>query len=122
MDTILQHFRKDEQPFIETVSGWIREIADRYAPKLTGFLDPRQRFIVQSMLGGSELLWEADGAFSSAERQRMLIYPSYFVPEKEDFQVTVFQVKYATKFLIFRQRSWILWAMKKRVMISRSTS
>ncbi|KXH79912.1 RNA-binding protein [Sporosarcina sp. HYO08] len=104
MDKIIQHFRKDEQPFIETVSGWIREVEDRYAPKLTGFLDPRQRFIVQSMLGGSELLWQADGNFSDAERQRMLIYPNYFVPEKEDFQLTVFQVKYATKFLTIEHR------------------
>ncbi|HSO58271.1 MAG TPA: RNA-binding protein, partial [Paenisporosarcina sp.] len=49
MEQVLQHFRKDEQPFIEQVSGWLRETQDRYAPKLTDFLDPRQQFIVQSM-------------------------------------------------------------------------
>ena len=43
METILQHFRKDEQPFIEMAIGWIREVEDTYSPKLTGFLDPRQQ-------------------------------------------------------------------------------
>ena len=46
MQHLIQHFRKDEQPFIEQVMGWQREVEDRYAPKLTDFLDPRQRFIV----------------------------------------------------------------------------
>ena len=34
MEHLIQHFRKDEQPFIEQVSGWQREVEDRYAPKI----------------------------------------------------------------------------------------
>ena len=49
MENVLQHFRKDEQPFIEQVVRWMREVEDRYAPKLTDFLDPRQQFIVDSI-------------------------------------------------------------------------
>ena len=99
METILQHFRKDEQPFIEMAIGWIREVEDTYAPKLTGFLDPRQQFIVESLASGSDLQVDSNGAFPEAERQRMLIYPDYYVPEQVDYQIAVFNVKYASKFL-----------------------
>jgi RNA-binding protein YlmH len=99
METILQHFRKDEQPFIEMAIGWIREVEDSYAPKLTGFLDPRQQFIVESLARNSMLLVGSNGAFVKAERLRMLIYPDYYVPETDDYQIAMFNVKYASKFL-----------------------
>lgn len=95
----MQHFRKDEQPFIETAIGWVREVENSYAPKLTDFLDPRERFIVESLIGGTDLLVDSYGAFSDAERMRVLLYPNYYVPEHEDYGVTVFSVKYASKFL-----------------------
>ncbi len=99
MDSIVQHFRRDEQPFIEMAMGWVREVEDSYSPKLTGFMDPRQRFILQSITGGTDLLLSFQGAFPEAERQRALLYPNYFSPRKEDFHIVVFNVKYATKFL-----------------------
>ena len=95
----MQHFRKEEQPFIETAIGWVREVEDSYAPKLTGFLDPRQRFIVEAVAGGTGLLVTSYGAFSEAERQRVLLYPDYYVPNLDDYQITVVNVKYASKFL-----------------------
>lgn len=99
MDGILQHFRKEEQPFIEMAMDWAREVEDLYSPKLTDFLDPRQRFIVESVVKGSGLLSAEDGGFECAERKRMLIYPDYYEPTREDFQIDVFDVRYASKFL-----------------------
>ena len=95
----MQHFRKDEQPYVEMAIGWIREVEDTYAPKLTGFLDPRQRFIVESIAASTGLKFESYGAFSEAERMRVLIYPDYYVPERSEYQITTFKVKYASKFL-----------------------
>lgn len=99
MESIIQHFRKDEQPFIETVIGWTREVEDTYSPKLTGFLDPRQIFILSSIIKSSGLQFGVNGAFLEPERQRALIYPDYYEPEADDFQVTVFTVKYPVKFM-----------------------
>lgn len=100
MEHVIQHFRKDEQPFIEQVIGWQREVEDRYAPKLTDFLDPRQRFIVESIIRQTEeLILQATGTFKGAERERVLIAPSYFVPEINDFQIVVFTVNYPAKFV-----------------------
>ena len=45
------------------------------------------------------LLVESYGAFPEAERQRVLIYPDYYVPETDDYQIAMFNVKYASKFL-----------------------
>ncbi len=103
MDHIIQHFRKEEQPFIEQVAGWQREVEDRYAPKLTDFLDPRQRFIVQAIIGqNSDLTTFCEGIFDDAERQRVFIAPSYFVPEQKDFQIKIFTIQYPTKFVQLR--------------------
>jgi len=99
MDSLFQHFRKDEQPFIEQVAGWMIDVEDRYTPKLTDFLDPRQRFIVTSIIGSSDIQMASTGLFEDAERQRVLLYPSYYEPQKEDFQITVFDMNYPTKFV-----------------------
>ncbi|WP_040286924.1 RNA-binding protein [Sporosarcina koreensis] len=99
MDGILQHFRKEEQPFVELVQDWVREVEDLYSPKLTGFLDPRERFIVQSVVRGSGLLTAEHGGFQEAERKRLLLYPDYYAPTEEDFQIAVFAIRYAAKFV-----------------------
>ena len=105
METLFQHFRKDEQPFIELVAGWIRETEDRYSPKLTDFLDPRQRFIVQSIAGSAQdIRTSAYGQFEEAERMRMFIHPEYFEPAADDFSITVFEITYASKFLMLEHR------------------
>ena len=100
MEHLIQHFRKDEQTFIEKVIGWQREVEDRFAPKLTDFLDPRERFIVLSIIGQQNGLHvRTFGGFPDAERQRLFICPNYFEPISEDFQIAFFSVNYPTKFV-----------------------
>lgn len=99
MDGIYQHFRKDEQPFIEQVTGWASEVEDRYAPKLTGFLDPRQRHIVRSVAGHDDLVITEYGGLPEAERQRMMIAPSYYEAQPSDFDISVMEIRYPSKFL-----------------------
>ncbi|RUL55891.1 MULTISPECIES: RNA-binding protein [Lysinibacillus] len=100
MEHVIQHFRKEEQPFIEKVIGWQREVEDRFSPKLCDFLDPRERFIVHSIIGQSgELLVKSEGGFLEAERQRLLIYPNYFEPTFEDYQITICSIHYPSKFI-----------------------
>ncbi len=100
MEHLIQHFRKEEQVFIERVVGWQREVEDRFSPKLTDFLDPRERFIVSSIIGqNQDLSISTDGGFKEAERQRLYISPSYFTPLKDDFQITIFSIHYPSKFV-----------------------
>lgn len=102
MDALFQHFRKDEQQFIEQVSGWQIDVEDRYTPKLTDFLDPRQRFIVQSVIGTGDVKMAESGLFDDAERKRVLLYPSYYEVQPEDFGITVFELNYPVKFVTLK--------------------
>lgn len=100
MENIMQHFRPDEQEFITQVTGWIEEVHQNYAPKLTSFLDPRQLFIIETLIGNdSEVKMMAEGMFIDAERQRVLLYPSYFEPQKDDFSIAIYELKYPAKFI-----------------------
>lgn len=56
MSDIYQHFRKDEQPFVDQVLGWKNIALDQYRMKLTDFLDPREQFITQSVIQHSDEL------------------------------------------------------------------
>ena len=50
MMNIYQHFREDEQSFIDQVVDWILQVENQYAPYLTNFLNPRQLFIVEAIV------------------------------------------------------------------------
>lgn len=100
MEEIFQHFRPEEKSFIEQIIGWKQEVEDRYAPKLTDFLDPRQQLITQSIIGkNSDVLVAENGRFYEAERKRMMIYPDYFQPTDEDFRITICELAYPSKFI-----------------------
>lgn len=108
MEQYIQHFRKDEQPFIEKVIDWRREVEHRHSLKLTEFLDPREQHIVQSIIVSDDnLSVKSYGAFQNAERKRMMIFPSYFTIEKEDFQIAVFSVQYPSKFVQLRHQDML---------------
>ena len=51
MSVVYQHFRPEEKEFIDQVIDWRINVEDTYAPKLTDFLDPRQQFILRSIIG-----------------------------------------------------------------------
>lgn len=101
MDHLLQHFRPDEHEFIEQVLEWKHQVEDFYAPKTTPFLDPRQRTIVQSLIGtNGDTQVAFHGGFSDySERQRALIYPSYVEPVVDEFQFAMLSVRYPSKFV-----------------------
>lgn len=96
---VYQHFRKDEHPFIDSVEGWLEQVEDQYSPYLTGFLDPRQAYIVETLVRQkSELKFQFYGGYESAERRRCLLYPEYYAPAQEDFGIELFEVLYPIKF------------------------
>lgn len=100
MENILQHFRKDELSFIERVIEWKNEVEDRYAPKLTDFLNPRELHIVQSIVGSNDgIVVFSEGMFTEAERKRVMIAPSYFEPTLDDYDIVVLKLIYPTKFV-----------------------
>ena len=99
MMNIYQHFRDDEQAFIDQVLDWVGQVEDYYSPYLTPFLNPREYFIIQSIVGQyDDLELSSFGGHEDAEQLRVFIHPPYFEPTKEDFEITLVEIKYPTKF------------------------
>lgn len=97
--SVLQHFRKDEHPFIDLVNGWIQQVESQYAPHLTDFLDPRQALIMETLVrSNSELQFAYYGGYESAERRRGMIFPEYYTAPVEDFNVVLYEIDYPKKF------------------------
>jgi len=96
---IYQHFRNDERPFIDMVQDWVEQVNMQYAPVLTEFLDPRQAFILETLVRQeTELSFRFFGGYEAAERRRCLIFPEYYEPVQEDFEIELFSIHYPKKF------------------------
>lgn len=96
---IYQHFRNDEKVFIDSCQQWKESVERTYAPKLTTFLTPREQQILALIIGKNEDCQVSFfGGHESAERKRALLYPSYFEPQSEDFEISLFNITYNHKF------------------------
>ncbi|KAF1291849.1 RNA-binding protein [Candidatus Enterococcus leclercqii] len=96
---VYQHFRNEERPFIDLVADWVEQVQMQYAPYLTDFLDPRQAYITETLIRQeSDLKFRFYGGYQSAERRRCLIYPDYYEPNEEEFDIQLFEINYPTKF------------------------
>ncbi|WP_096199276.1 YlmH family RNA-binding protein [Bacillus sp. FJAT-45350] len=103
--SIYQHFRVDEHPFIDQVLEWKGEVSLAYQMKLTDFLDPRQQQIISSIIGNDdEVRLSSWGGTPYSERKRILLYPSFFELNDDDFQVCTFNVDYPRKFVTIEHR------------------
>ena len=72
-----QHFRKEELSFLKQVEEWVEEVRLQYAPVLTNYLDPRQQFIVEAIVGQyDDVRYYFDGGYIDAERKRCMICPN----------------------------------------------
>ena len=99
MEQVYQHFRKEQQPFIDMVESWIIQVQQQYSPYLTDFLDPRQQYIVQMIVGKKgEVKVDFYGGYEAAERKRAFLFPEYFQPQQEDYECALYEVQYPTKF------------------------
>ena len=99
MQEVYQHFRKEEQPFIDSAQSWITHAEETYTPYLTDFLDPRQQYILEMMVGKKgEIHVQFYGGYEAAERKRAIICPEYFSPTQSDFEMELTEVVYPSKF------------------------
>lgn len=100
-----QHFRPEENPFIDQVEDWLKRVVNEYRPVLTEFANPRQVYIAQTLVNRYDDVKLAHwGGYPQAEMQRLLFYPTYFSPQVEDFKLQLLEVDYPTKFLELHHR------------------
>lgn len=101
-----QHFRSEEQPFVQQVQDWLMQCQAEYRMVLTPFLNPRERFIVDTLVNRlAEVQFVSSGIFDNAEMQRGLFLPSYMSADTiktTDFELKLLQIQYPQKFLEVR--------------------
>lgn len=103
---IYQHFRKEEEPFIDQVFSWKEQVERTYVARLTDFLDPREQQIVQMLVSESkdELQLADSGGSPNSERKRMIIAPYYEEITSEHYQITLLEADYHEKFVTLTHR------------------
>jgi RNA-binding protein YlmH len=103
---IYQHYREDEQPFIDSVLSWKEFVEQSYQPKLTDFLDPREQHMIHMLIGGNnpDIKMHQYGGGAHAERSRVIIAPFYEAIEENDFQLTLLQASFQDKFVSIEHR------------------
>lgn len=102
---IYQHFRKEEQPFIDKVLSWIEQVERTYQMKITDFLDPREQQIMNLLIGdNSDVSIYQHGGGQYAERRRAVILPPYEEISDEVFQLTLVEAYYQDKFISLEHR------------------
>ncbi|MFC4023226.1 RNA-binding protein [Oceanobacillus longus] len=103
---IYQHFRKEEQPFIDQVLSWKEQVELTFQVKLTDFLDPREQQIVEMLIGSNneELKLYKNGGGTEAERKRIVIAPFYEEMSDHLFQLTLLEATYQHKFITLEHR------------------
>ncbi|MFC4557031.1 RNA-binding protein [Virgibacillus kekensis] len=103
---IYQHFRKEEQSFIDNVLSWIDQVEKTFTSKVTDFLDPREQQIVDMLAGTSQedLNVYKHGGNDASERKRMVIAPFYEEVTEVSFQLNLLQGNYHEKFVSLSHR------------------
>ncbi|MEJ6400792.1 YlmH family RNA-binding protein [Nicoliella lavandulae] len=98
-ENIEQHFRKNEIPFLESMDDVVNQSINEYRPILTSFLNPRQIYLLQIIANSyNEVHVASFGGLHNSEMKRALIYPDYFEPKIEDYNLCLFDIRYPIKF------------------------
>lgn len=104
-DSVYQHFRKEEHEIVDYFRSKMADVKLRYVPFLTGFMNPREQFIANSLVRkSSSVKIEMEGGYRNADRKRILLYPSYFKPRLDDYELQLLEIRYPVKFVTIHHR------------------
>ncbi|HFI0578894.1 TPA: RNA-binding protein [Streptococcus suis] len=95
---ILEHFAKEERGFVERIMSMCQQVVDTYSYRLTSFLNPRQDAIVHMLANHYQLQAFSTRDVFQTEYSRMILAPSYYVLDRDDFDVMVLEITYSRKF------------------------
>lgn len=97
---IFQHFKDSEQEFVSQILNQINQVQSTHVPLVTPFMNPRERYIVQSIVNGfDEVKYSECQELSNCEENRAIIYPYYLEePCIEDYEIALIEINYPQKF------------------------
>jgi RNA-binding protein YlmH len=90
---IYGHFHRDEHHFVDKAWEWVERAGEQHTVKRTDFLDPRQAFILNTLVNRHpDVHCRWDGGYPDAERRRAVIAPDYRNLDDEDMGILVLAV------------------------------
>lgn len=106
MMELYQHFRKEEEAFIDQILSWKEQVERTYQPKLTNFLDPREQQLVTMLIStkDSDVNLLFNGGHQFAERKRAVIAPLYEDIQAVDTGLTLLEGHFPDKFIHLSHR------------------
>ncbi|MDF7636726.1 YlmH/Sll1252 family protein [Leuconostocaceae bacterium ESL0958] len=104
-EQIRQHFAPGEQDFVKQALDQIQQASNQQRPIVTDFLNPRQRYILSTLVqGAGQLQLQENGLFAGAEAARVVIAPDYYDLVLDDFDLTLLELSYPQKFAQLRHK------------------
>ena len=119
---IYQHFRPSERVFIEKATDWLTIVTDSYSLVSTDFLNPRQVFILTTLVQGqhaSDIQIFTSSAIAETEYVKVILAPAYYQLEVADFELACLQIDFASKFVTLKH-SQILGTLLGETGLDRS--
>lgn len=95
---ILEHFAREEREFVEKVMDLCQQVEDTYSYRLTSFLNPRQDAIAQMIANHYHIQAFSTRDFLQTEYSRVILAPSYYVLDSDDFDLMALELLYSRKF------------------------
>ncbi|WP_028544988.1 RNA-binding protein [Paenibacillus taiwanensis] len=93
-EQLMVHFHPEERVFVDRALEWIKRAAEHHEVRLTDFLDPRQVFILQTLVNRHpDVQVRVDGGYAGAERQRACIAPDYVYLDAEPMNIEVLDIE-----------------------------
>lgn len=95
-NSFYQHFDYEERPEVDYYTGLFNRFIFQNEPILTDFLNPRQRYIFNKIVGNEAQLYEF-GGYKNAEKKRVLLCDWSQPYNIEDFNISLFSIDYNKK-------------------------
>ena len=95
---LYQHFSTEDIPFIDKGLEWLSQVEEHYAPILSPFINPHQVFILETLGNNRGVKTFTSTSYISSEYARVILAPDYFTPSLEDFEMTLLEIVYPSKF------------------------
>ena len=98
MKDLYQHFSQEDREFIDRSLELFQRVQDTYAFETTSFLNPHQVSILKNIGKQYDVQVFASSDYFPSELARVLVAPSYYQLNMDDFELSLLEISYASKF------------------------
>ena len=120
MKDLYQHFSHEDREFIDRSLELLQRVQDTYAFETTSFLNPHQVSILKNIGKQYDVQVFASSDYFPSELAKVLVAPSYYQLNMDDFELSLLEISYASKFYKINH-SQIMGTLLNQLGIERKT-